>query len=72
MILRILLERNMGRQAILKKLKESNVVLTEQQLRYRLKIISDDELIKVGKGRQGSYITSKGIEFIKYVEKLSS
>lgn len=70
MILKILLvNKNIGRLTILKKLQDVNIALSEQQLRYRLKIIGEDELIKIGKGRQGSSITTKGNDFLEYLEK---
>ncbi|WNF04276.1 sigma-54 interaction domain-containing protein [Brevibacillus borstelensis] len=55
-----------GRYALQEQLRERGIDLTTQQLRYRLKMLQQDELIRVGKGRQGSSISSKGEAFLAF------
>lgn len=55
-----------GRHSILFHLQEANVVMSEQQLRYRLKILQNDGLIQVGRGRQGSKLTQRGKNFLAF------
>lgn len=67
-ILEILSQRDMGRRRVLKLMKQRNINITEQQLRYRMELMTKDELINPGKGRQGSSITKKGSEFMQYLQ----
>lgn len=55
-----------GRHSILFQLQEAGVVMSEQQLRYRLKMLQSDGLIQVGRGRQGSRLTQRGKQFLAY------
>jgi transcriptional regulator with PAS, ATPase and Fis domain len=57
-----------GRHSILARLHAGSLAITEQQLRYRLKILQSDGMIKVGRGRQGSSITAKGREFLRFLD----
>ncbi|MFC4618941.1 sigma 54-interacting transcriptional regulator [Camelliibacillus cellulosilyticus] len=56
--------KGLGRPAILIALQKKGILLTEQQFRYRQKLLRDYGLITVGKGRKGTQITKKGREFL--------
>lgn len=56
-----------GRYSLLDNLQTSGHSVSLQQLRYRLKLLQQDELIHVGKGRQGSQISSKGESFLAFL-----
>lgn len=56
-----------GRYALKKYLEEEGILLSEQQLRMRLNILRDLDLILVRKGRAGSTITRKGEAFLRYM-----
>ncbi|MGV3488754.1 MAG: sigma-54 interaction domain-containing protein [Tuberibacillus sp.] len=58
----------LGRPAIIKALQEQGISLTDQQFRYRQKLLRDYGLITVGKGRKGSFITKKGKDFFVNLE----
>jgi len=51
--------KGLGRPAILKALQRKGILLTDQQFRYRQKLLRDYGLITVGKGRKGTLITKK-------------
>lgn len=53
-----------GRTAMAKHLLRNGVALTDQQLRYRQKLLNNFELIRIEKGRAGSRITQKGKRFL--------
>lgn len=57
-----------GRNYVCKQMKIAGLNITEQQLRYRMQLLKRDKLIAVGRGRQGSSVTQKGLEFIKYIK----
>ncbi|UED73398.1 sigma-54-dependent Fis family transcriptional regulator [Brevibacillus sp. DP1.3A] len=61
-----------GRYTLLAQLQEKGHSVTLQQLRYRLKLLQQDELIQVGKGRQGSQISSKGESFLAYLHRMKA
>lgn len=61
--------RSVGRQTVMKKLREAGVLLSEQQLRYRLNLLRQDEILNVGRGRQGSTMTTKGKAFMQYLSR---
>ncbi|USG64187.1 sigma 54-interacting transcriptional regulator [Brevibacillus ruminantium] len=65
-ILQELSETGGGRYALQEQMREHGYELTTQQLRYRLKLLQQDELIFVGKGRQGSTISPKGEAFLAF------
>ncbi|MFT9849350.1 sigma-54 interaction domain-containing protein [Aneurinibacillus sp. REN35] len=58
-----------GRPSILSHLHWKGRHLTDQQLRYRLKLLVEHELINSERGRKGSQITSKGRDFLQYCMK---
>ncbi|MED1823996.1 sigma-54 interaction domain-containing protein [Brevibacillus agri] len=58
-----------GRYSLMEQLGERGVALSSQQLRYRLKLMQQDELIHVGKGRQGSQISAKGESFLAFLQQ---
>ncbi|MBX9974509.1 sigma-54-dependent Fis family transcriptional regulator [Cytobacillus firmus] len=53
-----------GRAAMAEHLLKNGVALTDQQLRYRQKLLNNFELIRIEKGRAGSRITQKGKRFL--------
>ncbi|KAF0824619.1 sigma 54-interacting transcriptional regulator [Cytobacillus firmus] len=55
-----------GRSAMAAHLLENGVMLTDQQLRYRQKLLNEYDLIVVEKGRTGSSITEKGKMFLAH------
>ncbi|QQE73348.1 sigma 54-interacting transcriptional regulator [Brevibacillus composti] len=55
-----------GRYALQEQLRARGFNLSTQQLRYRFKLLQQDELIYVGKGRQGSAISPQGEAFLAY------
>ncbi|WP_103108209.1 sigma-54 interaction domain-containing protein [Brevibacillus reuszeri] len=57
-----------GRYVLQEQLQETGLTMSSQQLRYRLKLLQQEELIHVGKGRQGSQISSKGEAFLSYFQ----
>lgn len=61
--------KGIGRNQLSKLISDSktNKSLSEQQLRYRLEILSEMRLIDVGKGRKGSTINYKGEYFLSYL-----
>ena len=58
-----------GRYALSEQLEAHGLLISSQQLRYRLKLLQANELIQVGKGRQGSKISSKGEQFLDYLKR---
>jgi DNA-binding NtrC family response regulator len=56
-----------GRPFILSQLQANNIPMTEQKLRYRLKMLEEAGLIQIGRGRKGSTITQKGQAFLNFV-----
>lgn len=67
-ILRNLKRGGTGRYVLQEQLQETGLTMSSQQLRYRLKLLQQEELIHVGKGRQGSQISSKGEAFLSYFQ----
>ncbi|HET7581115.1 MAG TPA: sigma 54-interacting transcriptional regulator [Bacillales bacterium] len=55
-----------GRQKIL---NGTDLDLSEQQLRYRQKMLRNTELVEVNRGRKGTRITEKGKEFLDFYAK---
>lgn len=71
-ILSLLKQGSGGRYALVEQLQERGLAISSQQLRYRLKLLQQVELIHVGKGRQGSQISSKGESFLAFLYPTSS
>ncbi|KQL48755.1 transcriptional regulator [Brevibacillus choshinensis] len=67
-ILHQLKQGGQGRYNLVEQLQEQGLQVSSQQLRYRLKLLQQDELIHVGKGRQGSQISSKGESFLAFLQ----
>jgi transcriptional regulator with PAS, ATPase and Fis domain len=63
-ILHALKQQGGGRYALGEQLSRQGIELSGQQLRYRLKLLQQDGLIHVGKGRQGSRLSIKGAAFL--------
>lgn len=55
-----------GRSVIQDHLKTEGILLTDQQLRYRQRLLHKHELIIVEKGRKGSRISEKGKKFLEW------
>jgi len=53
-----------GRNVLQMHLKNEGMILTEQQLRYRQKLLYDYGLITIERGRKGSQIAEKGRRFL--------
>lgn len=69
-ILQILLERQsighgLGRTALLGYLRERSVFLSDIALRQLLEELAEEGYLSIGKGRQGTSLTSKGAEFLQ-------
>lgn len=58
-----------GRNYIISQMRTRGWDITEQQLRYRLHLLKQDNLLEVGRGRQGSSLTKKGEEFICWMKE---
>jgi transcriptional regulator with AAA-type ATPase domain len=59
----------LGRNYITAQLnKQTGREMSEQQLRYRLQLLKQAQLIQVGKARQGSLITQQGLDFLQYLQ----
>lgn len=56
--------KGIGRRSILDKAKESNIFITEGDLRKTLSDLANEGLIKIQKGRAGTSLTSKGLKEI--------
>jgi transcriptional regulator with PAS, ATPase and Fis domain len=69
-ILHIMNEANyaVGRNFIVYRMQDNGSNITDQQLRYRLKMLKQDQLLDVGRGRQGSTLTKKGVEFLRMIQ----
>jgi transcriptional regulator with PAS, ATPase and Fis domain len=69
-ILHIMNEANyaVGRNFIVYRMQDNGSNITDQQLRYRLKMLKQDQLLDVGRGRQGSTLTKKGMEFLQMIQ----
>jgi transcriptional regulator with PAS, ATPase and Fis domain len=63
--------RSGGRYSLMEQLQYQGISLSEQQLRYRLKLLHQDELLDVGRGRRGSTITPKGKHFLHFAENVN-
>ena len=55
---------NIGRKGISEKLAKSNIFLGEQEVRERLISLEEKGLVNITKGRGGTKITNKGIDYI--------
>jgi len=58
-----------GRHAILQHMKQIGILLSEQQLRYRQELLSNEEYIVTERGRKGSSISTKGYSLLDYYNK---
>ncbi|QRG69351.1 sigma-54 interaction domain-containing protein [Brevibacillus choshinensis] len=71
-ILHELSQGGQGRYNLVEHLQAKGLQVSSQQLRYRLKLLQQDELIHVGKGRQGSQISSKGEALLAFLQSSKS
>ncbi|MBU2700785.1 transcriptional regulator with PAS [Sporomusaceae bacterium BoRhaA] len=62
-------QRAVGRNYVMNQLQDKGWNMTEQQLRYRMQLLKQDGFIEVGRARQGSTITSKGVDLLHYFLK---
>ncbi|EQF25784.1 hypothetical protein [Clostridioides difficile] len=63
------LKERIGRKSLCKIALEENRFLTEQQIRNMLLELQDFGLVDILVGRGGSIITSKGVEFLKNINR---
>jgi len=68
-ILKILKEKlenkeKVGRVTLMKLLEKKSIYLTEREVRKEMNELKNKGYIAIGKGKQGSKITSKGIEIL--------
>ncbi|WP_052427463.1 sigma 54-interacting transcriptional regulator [Neobacillus niacini] len=54
-----------GRNVVKKRLQEKGIILSEQQLRLRLEVLNQLELLNVRQGRSGTTISRKGELFLQ-------
>jgi transcriptional regulator with PAS, ATPase and Fis domain len=54
-----------GRRKLKNNSKGKNIIISEGQIGEILKELEDKSYVRIGKGRQGSVITEKGIKLIK-------
>lgn len=59
------LDDNIGRREISKNAEINNLYLSPQMVRSRLNKLEEHGLVNIGKGRQGTKITNKGIKVLK-------
>jgi DNA-binding NtrC family response regulator len=57
-----------GRLALKKRLEEAGIYLSEQQIRMRMEILQELELLIVRQGRAGSTISQSGEEFLQFLQ----
>ncbi|CAM3572019.1 sigma 54-interacting transcriptional regulator [Cytobacillus oceanisediminis] len=57
-----------GRLALKKRLEENGMNLSEQQLRMRLEVLQELDLLIVRQGRAGSTISRRGEEFLEHLK----
>lgn len=55
---------NAGRNVITQRLNQRNIKLTENQVRKRIQILQQKELLYVYKGKRGTVLTERGKKFI--------
>ena len=60
-------EQKLGRNRIAEKARAQDLRITQDMVRYRLKKLAEVGLVHIGKKRQGSRITEKGIKVLKYL-----
>ncbi|HYE82203.1 MAG TPA: sigma 54-interacting transcriptional regulator [Clostridia bacterium] len=58
-----------GRHAILRHMRQVGIMMTEQQLRYRQELLSNEEYIITERGRKGSSISAKGHSLLDYYKE---
>lgn len=61
-----------GRHTILEYMELIGFSLSEQQIRYRQKLLSDEEYIIANRGRGGSTISAKGLSLLDYYNEYYS
>lgn len=58
-----------GRRSLAEAAQESNIYLSEMEVRKMLKRLDEFNFVEIGKGRQGTKLTSLGIKISDYLEK---
>lgn len=61
-----------GRKIVIKFLENKGFNITDQQLRLRLKVLNDLDLIIIHQGRAGTTISYQGEKFLKKVKDIPS
>ena len=71
MILQIInqAQHAVGRNYVISQLQAKGWNITEQQLRYRMQLLKKDHLLEVGRARQGSAVTQKGVDILQFMQK---
>lgn len=59
------IEKTAGRKHLLNTIENEGIIITENKLRKVLKLLNHINLITIKDGRRGSFITEKGIAFLK-------
>lgn len=65
------MKKLVGRRTIAEIARKSNVFLTEQEIRAKLKVLEIEGLVKIGIGRSGTRITPIGIDNFLQSKKLA-
>ncbi|MGM0410216.1 MAG: sigma-54 interaction domain-containing protein, partial [Bacillota bacterium] len=58
-----------GRRSLANTAQENNIFLSEMEVRKMLKRLGEFNFVEIGKGRQGTKLTSLGIKISDYLEK---
>lgn len=59
-----------GRSKVKSRLLDRGIVLTDQQLRLRLEVLHELDLVNVRKGRGGTKLSEKGKVFLRFISQL--
>src|SRR6056297_153362 len=62
---KLIKKEKIGRKKLSKKLEEKGIFLSEIEVRNQLIELQKKDLVSIGKGRQGTKITKKGMELIQ-------
>ncbi|HBH12928.1 MAG: Sigma54 specific transcriptional regulator [Clostridiales bacterium 38_11] len=63
------LNNGIGRQTLMKKLKDSDIGFADHKIKKWLKNLAELGYVDIGKTKQGSRISQKGEEFLNYASK---
>ncbi len=60
-------KQKIGRKKLIEILEDSKYYLTEKEVRSKLYSLQNKDLVNIGRGRQGTKLTKKGLEYIECV-----